>query len=227
MGRASEPDTTATVLIVGGGRFGRIAARRLGRRVLRVVEPRPTPELLALGVAVEKAEGVEAARRALAQAHPPRWIVPCLPRHLLGLWLMAELAELAPRIRELTPQDLPQTTSRLPGPDGTWFFSHADFLCPDDCPEPAAACTVTGRPRPADMFQLLAAVRLPGFRTAVVRSRQLAPGVGGLESREMIALRDRLAARGGHWLVGTACRCHGVLQGLALQRGAQEGGDDD
>ena len=57
----------------------------------------------------------------------------------------------------------------------------------------------------------------PGRTTAVLRSHQLAPGVGGYRAAELLGLRDRLAAQGGDWLLATACRCHGVAGSLGLQ----------
>ena len=84
------------ILVIGGGRFGRLALERLPGRVATVVEPEPDEGLLALahaqGVEVVRALGVDFLAPALAGNQPPRWVVPALPRHLLYDWLLHELA---------------------------------------------------------------------------------------------------------------------------------------
>ena len=102
------------------------------------------------------------------------------------------------------------------GPKGQFYLSMADFLCPDDCPEPADRCTVTGLARGKPMFERLAGLDVPGWHTGVLRSRQLAPGVGGLMTSEMKSLRRQMAGKKGRWILATACRCHGVVQGFEL-----------
>jgi hypothetical protein len=96
------------------------------------------------------------------------------------------------------------------------LLSLADFLCPDNCPEPAENCTVTGRPRGKPLFARLAGIELPGWSVGVIRSHQLTPGVGGCRVADLLALRERIVKSGGRWLVATACRCHGALGALEL-----------
>jgi hypothetical protein len=100
------------------------------------------------------------------------------------------------------------------GPAGELYLSRAAHLCPDDCPEPDSVCPVSGEPREAALFGELAAMNLPDWFTAVIPSRQLAPGVGGYPPGELLALARDLAERTGQVLIATACRCHGVVHGL-------------
>ena len=143
--------------MVGGGRFGCLALERLGTRVRAVVEPRPTRHLEELastiGVPVILKQGVAALSQALDSENPPVWVVPALPRHLLLDWLLAELAAQGAHRLETPAEALPSLPSVIPGVDGQWYLSRADFMCPDDCPEPADKCTVTGQPRGEPLFQ--------------------------------------------------------------------------
>ncbi|MCF8031548.1 MAG: hypothetical protein K9K66_01860 [Desulfarculaceae bacterium] len=208
------------ILVIGGGRFGCLALERLENRVSTVAEPEPTPRLRELaqdvGAELWPERGVKALQKALAQERPPVWVVPALPRHLLYDWLLSELARLEARPLD-TPRDaLPGLPSITPDGEGGWYLSRADFLCPDDCPEPAGKCTVTGKPRGEPLFADLGRIVLPDRRTAVVRSHQLAPGVGGYRTEDLLSMRKLLASRGGRWLLATACRCHGVINSLEL-----------
>jgi len=209
------------VLVIGGGRFGRLALERLGGRVSAVVEPEPASGLKDLaragGVELVKSGGVAALSRALSSPQTPMWVVPALPRHLLVDWLLAELSGQGARPLPTPPGALPAVASLHQGPNGQLYMSLADFLCPDDCPEPANICTSTGQPRGEPLFERLARVDLPDRETAVVRSHQLAPGVGGYRTADLLGLRGRLVARGGRWFIATACRCHGVAGSLALE----------
>lgn len=206
------------VLVLGGGRFGRLAVKRLGSRVALVVEPHPTPELRSLGVEILASDGVAAAKNILDSPRSPAWLVPALPLHFLRRWLFLCLSDHNPQLHEIPRQALPQVAMLHAGHDKEWYLSMADFVCPDDCPEPAGLCTHTGQPRKGQMFEMLAKVRLPDFETRVLRSHQLAPGVGALARQELLDLREEIRGRGpgSSWVIGTACRCHGVVQAMHL-----------
>lgn len=216
----SKKQAMRDILVIGGGRFGRLALERLPGRVATVVEPKPDDALLALareqGAELVQASGVDLLAPALAAKQPPAWVVPALPRHLLYDWLLAELASQGARAVEVPEEVLPPVASVFRGEEGQLFVSLADFLCPDDCPEPPKLCTVTGKPRGEPLYQRLAGMSPSGWSVAVLRSRQLAPGVGGCLPGEMLQIKDQIGAQGGNWLVATSCRCHGVVSGLSL-----------
>jgi hypothetical protein len=204
------------VLVLGGGRFGRLAVERLGSRVTQVVEPNPLPELYALRVEVLVQDGISAAARILDSSDAPPWLVPALPLHFLVEWLLLSLAPLGPRLIDIPREILPTVAMLHAGAKKEWYLSLADFKCPDDCPEPAELCTVTKKPRGEPMFERLAKIQMPGFETRILRSRQLAPGLGALVRDELLLLRKEIIKRGpgAGWILGTACRCHGVVQAV-------------
>lgn len=217
---ASTKQAQRDILVIGGGRFGRLALERLPGRVATVVEPAPDDGLTALargqGVELVAAQGVDFLAPAIAAKQPPHWVVPALPRHLLHDWLMRELAPQGALAVAAPVAALPIVASVFQGEEGQQFLSLADFLCPDDCPEPPKLCTVTGQPRGEPLYQRLAAMNQSGWHVAVLRSRQLAPGVGGCLPGEMLQIKEQIQAQGGDWLVATSCRCHGVVSGLHL-----------
>ncbi|MBU2470635.1 MAG: hypothetical protein KKB57_03590 [Proteobacteria bacterium] len=206
--------------MIGGGRFGRLALERLPGRVTAVVEPNPDGGLISLaaeqGAELVRAQGVDFLAPALAGNEPPLWVVPALPRHMFYDWLLRELFGQGARPAEVPASALPTVASIFQGEEGQFFLSLADFLCPDDCPEPPKLCTVTGKPRGEPLYQRLGRMSSPGYAVAVLRSRQLAPGVGGCLAPDMLELKERVRPLGGKWLVATSCRCHGVVSGLGL-----------
>lgn len=215
-----QPFHAECIWILGAGRFGRIAAERLTRRFtdmdFLVIDERPDRlEGLAadLGVKTLAAAAIPVMRR---QDLPDAlWIVPAIPVHAAFQWLLSG-SGLASRA---THAPVPESVdSQVPNPmraaDGTVYASYATFLCPDACSEPEERCTHTGEPRPGNLFDDLSRISVDGFQVAVLRSWQLAPGVGGYSMAQLRALeRDVLRQAGGH-IVATSCRCHGVLNAL-------------
>jgi hypothetical protein len=212
----------ARYLILGAGKFGRLALARLVRQeeapVLMVVDRQPEALAAARDLAVPGVEWVAAEAIAFLAAHlrdkPPwDWLIPMVPGHVAAAWLLAgplpgwETVPVPAAVGERA-----SVCSR--GPDGQLYLSRAAHLCPDDCPEPDSICPVSGESREVPLFAELAAVDLPGWSTAVIPSRQLAPGVGGYPPGELLALARELPKRPGPVLIATACRCHGVVHGL-------------
>jgi len=210
-----------TVWIIGAGRFGMIALERLSRIKTSarfvVVDPdeRRFFPVEHSRCTFENIDGVRFILQHLGAEDPPDWIIPAVPVHLAGEWCLEKLAHRARRI------PLPMELNRLlwnpvQGVGGDIYVTHADFLCPDDCPEPAGICTATGAPRKPDMFRLLAKICFKDFEPLVIRSRQLCPGVGGYRPDQLFALLSTLEATGGRFMVSTACRCHGVVTGIEV-----------
>jgi hypothetical protein len=148
----------------------------------------------------------------LGRGMDPDWIVPAVPVHVLWEFVRNRLRD-AVTLEALPPD--PELTDTLPnvmtGEGHAIYTSIADFLCPDNCHEPADCCTYTGEPRPLDMHATLTNVGSGQFAPVVVQSRQLAPGVGGYRpaALEDSVLEVKSAAR--RILLATVCRCHAVL----------------
>ena len=212
------------IWIIGAGRFGMIALERLSRiksdahfvvvdpderRFFPVENPR---------CVFENMDGVRFLIRRLAPKDPPDWIIPALPVHLAAEWCLRKLEARGRRIPVPVGLD-DMLPNPVRGAGGDVYVTHADFLCPDDCPEPAQTCTVTGEPRKPDMFGLLAEIHLEDFASIVIRSCQLGPGVGGYRPDQLFKLLSRLEEGQGRFLISTACRCHGVITGLGVGQG--------
>ena len=217
----------ASYLILGAGKFGRLALNRLTRQDAAasfvVVDRDPA----ALEMRLEGVPGwtrVQSEAAAFLAQHLRDddrwdWIIPMAPVHVAFQWLMAgPLAGSA-----WQPAAAPEAFARLipgarRGPHGELYLSRARHLCPDDCAEPEV-CPVTGESRDFPLHQELASLHLAGYEIRVIASRQLAPGVGGYSPRQMLDLARDMDALRGNVLIATACRCHGVIHGLARWSG--------
>ncbi len=212
----------ASYLILGAGKFGRLALQRLARQdaaaTFLVVDRTPSALAAVRALELPGATGVAAEAAAFLAANlredaPWDWLIPMVPVHVAWAWLLAgplrgwETAVVPEGLAGLGP-------GCFRGPEGQMYLSRAAQLCPDDCPESEAVCPVSGESREVALFAELAALKLPGWTIRVVPSRQLAPGVGGYPPRELLALARELSKMSGRVLIATACRCHGVVHGL-------------
>ncbi len=208
------------VLIVGAGTFGLRAARKLkekmpGTLIMAVdQDPEACKESACLGIQAVCGDGVWFMDQVLREKRDIiSWIVPCVPIHLAWEWVYLNLS---PGSRP-TPSPAPSgIMENLPNPikglDGSIYISYADFICPDNCPEPKGFCTVTKQPRPGTLYQHLETVKLPGWQTIVIRSHQLAPGVGGYAPAALFDALRCIRAKKSPVLFSTACACHGVMR---------------
>ncbi len=204
--------------IIGSGRFGRLACERLLSRQsaadILVVDRRKVS--LPAGVELAVGEAVDFLKKNLT-VHANAWIIPAVPLHLAYEWLAGQLAGK----RNFDPHPVPdKLLSLLPNPlrgaDGQIYLSNADFRCPDNCPEPSKICTHTQKPRPQVMHTYLSRLVCGPYASIVVRSHQLAPGVGGFQAATLRKLYLNLLNRDGHFLFSTACKCHAVMHAFAL-----------
>ncbi len=213
---------TAAYWIIGGGQFGRQALETLTRispsKGIVVVDSDPASMagMERLGAQTAVMDGTEFLIRQMTSHQAPEWIIPCVPFHLAFRWIEARLD------RQVETMPVPPAVSeRLPNPypadQGGYYISYADFTCPPHCPEPADVCTYTGDPRIGLLFEDLGKRDWGGLRMAVLRSRQLAPGLGGYHPQDLIDLEQQVRRTPGSTLVATACKCHGVVHGLRFQ----------
>jgi hypothetical protein len=212
----------ARYLILGAGKFGRLALERLRSRdeqaqflvVDRRAQALRVQGLGASGVQGIAAEAVAFLAESLGKGAAWDWIIPAIPEHVAFSWLRQgplagqdwEALEAPPELATLTPV-------AVRGREGELYLSRARHLCTDDCSEPPV-CPVTGEPRETPLDEELAALDAPGFKTAVIPSLQLAPGVGGFPPGRLLAVAQDLADLRGKVWVATACRCHGVVHAL-------------
>ena len=209
--------------ILGAGRFGSLAVQRILARKKAshlVVVDRDVQVLKKSGE--QSVETVEQDAIDFLVHYPglgSEWIVPAIPVHVAFAWLCRQLARegtvtplAAPSVLD---QQIPNSTR---GKGGVLYTSFATFRCPDDCDEPDDKCTVTGEVREAHLFDVVQTIEVEGYQTFVVRSHQLAPGVGGYRLSVLWRLLEEARATEKDILVATACRCHGVMNALRFNR---------
>jgi len=214
--------TENAVFIIGAGHFGARAAKIICTRSdspVFIVDPDRGALAQINDPGAEKIQGdgigfLTANFHYLKEANT---IVPALPVHLAYEWLREFTAGQFRITRLPAPPIDPPLPNALPAGEGSTLVSYADFLCPDDCPEPVF-CTVTGERRDQPLYALLAGLRLPPFEVHIIRSRQLAPGLGGYRVEDLKGLAHKVRTkRAPMWIVGTACKCHGILTAFEVQ----------
>ncbi len=214
----------ASYLILGAGKFGRLALQRLAQQdpaaTFLVVDRDPEALAAVLGLRIPGVLGVQREAAAfladyLREGFPWDWLIPMVPVHVAWAWLLAgplqgwQAAAVPAGLENLGP-------GSVRGPEGQVYLSRATHLCPDDCPEPDSVCPVSGESREVPLYAELAGLKLPGRGLKVIPSRQLAPGVGGYPPAALLALGRELAGGSGEIFIATACRCHGVVSGLNM-----------
>ncbi len=208
------------IWIVGVGQFGLIAYRRLSKthkeRRFILVDPEEANLLKCKGpnTTLEPGDGARFLEQNLDAGNGPDWIIPALPVHLAVEWLLLRLGPERLRRIALPLEVDPLLPNPIRGPGNNIYVSHADFKCPDDCAEPGDICTVTGKKRKQNMFEILSEIGVSSFRPLVIRSHQLGPGIGGYRPGQLLELLSKVEETRGQFLVSTACRCHGVITGL-------------
>jgi len=211
------------VFIIGAGHFGSRAARILSEAHVAplVVVDRDASRLAALEdlpVRTVSEDGICFLVENFPVLRPSHTIVPAVPVHLAFEWVKGRLDGLFTLKKVAVPAEIePRMPFTWPGSEGSLLVSYSDFVCPDDCPEPEY-CTVTGERRDIPLYRLMRDLDLPGFSVHVIRSRQLAPGLGGYRVEDLSRLAGRLTGeRSGKWLLGSSCRCHGILTAFDMQ----------
>ena len=210
-----------TVFIIGAGHFGARAARIVCQRSdspVFVVDPdeKCLSDLNDLRIEKVLGDGIQFLLDNFHYLKQTNTIVPALPIHLAYEWLKGFLPG-DMKIKKLpVPETNPPLPHAWPASDGSTLVSYADFLCPDDCPEPVH-CTVTGEKREQPLYSLLRNLNLSLFDIHIIQSRQLAPGLGGYKVEDLEGTAEMvLGNEPGRWILGTACKCHGILTAFEI-----------
>lgn len=211
------------ILILGAGKFGLKAAKAArcrwpGSDILVVDQDvQACREMAKQQIKVVCEPGIIYLARTMQETHRPDWVIPCIPVHVAYEWIKQCMA---PRYRMETLPVPGEIAGMLPntmnGTDGALYMSNADFICPDNCPEPDDICTYTGKPRPRVIHQVLAAINYENYKSVVVKSRQIGPGVGGYKSKDLLRALNQILDAGSPILLSTACKCHGVMHCLKI-----------
>jgi len=212
----------SSYLIIGGGHFGSRAAKQLLKKksdpkIIAVDKNRNAVKKLShLPVETVVDDGLSYLSQFLSEGQTANYIIPSVPFHLAFEFILLRLKPFGAR-RAKVP-----SLSGLPNPEtgktGDLYTSFADFLCPEDCPEPSRYCTVTRKKRKKPLYDILRELKGP-FKTRVIISQPLAIGVGGFQPKELLALLEDVKKQKNSRdliLISTASRCHGVTSALSF-----------
>ena len=212
--------------IIGGGKFGERAVKHLKNRFpgsgITIIEKEPEKcqRLKSFMSKVICEDGILFLAENLTPENAPDWVVPAVPIHLAYEWICRRLPDGTRADRVPVPGSM---RFALPNPiaakNGDLFVSIADFICPDNCPEPDDFCTHTRKKREYRLYEKIRREIPGGFTGVVIRSVQLAPGVGGLRPDDLFnGLASAVAARN-PVIQATACKCHGVITAFNTEQG--------
>ncbi len=216
----SKAPEKQTCWVIGGGQFGRRAVELLQKVApagkILVVDNLPDRNL-PNGIEMVCADGIEWFAKHFIPGAAVGKIIPALPVHLVADWLKKKLIDDG-RIVHST-DILDEQLRHFPNPirigPSRVVMSYADFICPPNCSEPAELCTYTGKPRPLPLYRLLASLVINDFVPLIIKSRQFHCGVGGFFPQDLWRLLERVRSLpDSPLLIGTACKCHGVVDGL-------------
>jgi len=214
-----------SIWILGAGRFGLKAAKDLSRKnkkaKITVIEKNSElcRKIERYNVKTVCMDGIEYLDQNLKNTDYPDWIIPAIPVHVAYEWVRLKIMDSytlkATPVPDVVIMSLPNV---FKGKRCEIYMSIADFICPDNCPEPENLCTYTGKQRPFTLYKKLESIKHDNFRSVVVRSRQLSSGIGGYSPRALFHALDVIKASTTPGLLSTACRCHGVMHAFRLEK---------
>jgi hypothetical protein len=211
-----------TYLIIGCGHFGSRAAEKLFQKDPRskiiVVDSnkKALQKVSHLPVETEVKDGVSYLDQFFSKAREVDYLIPAVPLHLAFEFILFQLKPFCGKRGKIPT--LPGLPNSMMGKTGDLYTSLADFLCSENCPEPARYCTATGKRREKPLYQILKDLKGP-FESRVIRSQQLGPGIGGFQPKVLLNLLEGIKkkmASGRTMLISTASRCHGVTSALSF-----------
>jgi hypothetical protein len=213
---------THTYLIIGCGHFGSRAAKILLRKdphskIIVVDKSKKSLQKVSrLPIETIISDGLFYLSQFLSEGRKTNYIIPAVPLHLAFEFILSQLKPLgAKRKRIPSILGLPNPMS---GKTGDLYTSLANFLCSEDCPEPAQYCTITKKRRSKPLYQILNDLE-GAFESRVIRSQQLGPGIGGFRPKALLDLLEDIKKKKNSCrtiLVSTASRCHGVTSALSF-----------
>ena len=212
--------------ILGAGHFGSLAVKRILERKkgcnLLVVDfdAEPLSHLQNKPLEIIRKDAIDFLLTHHGLGH--EWIVPAIPKHVAYLWLCQQFNGEG----KVTPVAVPsvvdqQVPNPIRGKGGVLYTSFATFRCPGECDEPEEMRCVTQERRETNLHELIQRIEVHGYKTLVVRSHQLTPGVGGYQLSTLWRLREAARSTEKDVIVATACRCHGVINALRFKGKAQ------
>jgi hypothetical protein len=209
-------------LVVGCGRFGRWAVEQIRQKlpwsIIEVVDISPVAldAVQSRGIVRICSDGVDYMVESLSNPYAPHWVVPTVPFHLVYEWLVRVL-EKKHKVERLTVPEEIKFPGELRLTSWEVYSTLTDSICPADCPGPRAGhCHLTGRRQEYPLFRILENLGSGQFICRVIRSRQLAPGVGGIRGADLRGLPDEVASVKLPVLLSTASHCHGVTAALRV-----------
>ncbi len=211
------------IWIIGAGKFGQKAANTIRQKT-------PKADLVIVDRDIDACRnlrrqyfdticmnGIDFLLINLTDADSADRIVPAIPVHLAYEWIRRKVAPTHRFIPIAIPDRLLMSLPNpIKGDTGELYVSNADFICPENCPEPKAICTYTGLPRPRALHQVLSSIPDKGFYSIVITSRQMYPGIGGYSARSLFAALKKVKQATHPVLLSTACRCHGVMNAFRV-----------
>jgi hypothetical protein len=163
------------------------------------------------------AEGASYLEQVLDKETGPEWIVPAAPIHVAFEWVRRQLTRTGAVEVIAVPSEV---EAILPNPkrgsEGQLFISYADFRCPEHCTQPYDLCTWTGKPRRGLLYRTVEEIVFQDYRSIVVRSHQLGPGIGGYQAEALRKSLNEVTQANSPVLYTTACLCHGVMHAFTL-----------
>jgi hypothetical protein len=209
-------------LIIGCGHFGRRAIEKLHRKdphskIIAVDKNEEQIKKIShLPVETIICDGLLYLNKFFSEGRSANYIVPAVPFHLAFEFILSQLKPLGAKRRKVPT--LPGGPNPRRGKKGDLYTSLAEFLCPEDCPEPTKYCTATKEKRAKPLYKILMDLKGP-FESKVVRSYPLRPGLGGFRFIELVALLEYVKKRRASKriiLISTASRCHGVTSAISI-----------
>ena len=239
------------VFIAGGGRFGSLATKFFKQRrdvkALLVDVRRNCPAYRHVGFVATSlddldfrrgvnmlvSDAVEALTELLERGAVPELVVPAIPGHFAGKvfknYLERRGFTVAPSrlLLKEALRRLPKDIALYADEDQSVIvcsYMPFDRECKIPCPQPTV-CPVTRRRREKAMFKLLREA-VDADIVSILRSTLLTENVGAFSGKELMETLDKCVERVDcTTAIGTACKCHGIVNLFKVKsNGRRKGG---